>query len=278
MIVKLKKILINLKRKIFNEHVLIDENSIKKPIASKSKYLKLFKEASNEVNQSVKEYEKKIGYEIDKTWLDKLALHTQVCIKKSKINYQHGRILYSLLKHYLENLKKNENSKNIYILETGTARGFSAICMAKAISDTPGYTGKILTIDILPSDVPMYWNVIDDHEKKKTRLELLRNWQTELKKVEFLKGKTEEVLKKIKITRINFAFLDAEHDFKSVFMEYKFLKDRQITGDKIFFDDVTQKKFPGVVKALNQIKKDGHYSIDFLQFSTERSYALATKL
>ena len=76
--------------------------------------------------------------------------------------------------------------------------------MAKAITDTPEYEGKILTIDILPSDVPMYWNVIDDHEKKKTRFELLQNWQTELKKVEFLKGKTEEVLKKLKIPRVNF--------------------------------------------------------------------------
>ena len=58
MIIKLKKILIYLKRKIFNEHVLIDENSIKKPIASKSKYLKLFEEASSIVDQNVKEYEK----------------------------------------------------------------------------------------------------------------------------------------------------------------------------------------------------------------------------
>ena len=59
MIIKLKKILIYLKRKILNEHVLIDENSIKKPIASKSKYLKLFEEASSVVDQNVKEYEKK---------------------------------------------------------------------------------------------------------------------------------------------------------------------------------------------------------------------------
>ena len=58
MIIKLKKILIYLKRKIFNEHVLIDENSIKKPIASKSHYIKLFKEASNFVDTNVIELEK----------------------------------------------------------------------------------------------------------------------------------------------------------------------------------------------------------------------------
>ena len=86
MIIKLKKILIFLKRKILNENILIDENSIKKPIASRSKYLKLFEDASCEVDENVKEFEKKIGYEIDKIWLDELALHTQICVKKSKIN------------------------------------------------------------------------------------------------------------------------------------------------------------------------------------------------
>ena len=60
--------------------------------------------------------------------------------------------------------------------------------------------------------------------------------------------------------------------------EYKFLKERQISGDLIFFDDVTQKKFPGVVKAIEQIKKDGDYSIKFLDFSKNRAYALAMKL
>lgn len=278
MIINLKKFLIFLKRKIFNEHVLIDENSIKEPIATKSKYLQLFEEASSTIDKNVNEFEKKIGYQIDKSWLDELALHTQVCIKKSKINYQHGRILYASLKNYLENLKKKNHSKNIHILETGTARGFSAVCMAKALNNTPGYVGKIYTIDILPSDVPMYWNIIDDHEKKKTRKELLQKWQTELKRITFLKGKTEDVLKKLKISRINFAFLDAAHDYKSVYNEYEFLKERQISGDLIFFDDVTQKKFPGVVKAIEQIKKDGDYSINFLNFSKNRAYALAMKL
>ena len=205
-------------------------------------------------------------------------MHTQICVKKSKINYNHGRILYSSLKNYLENLKKKDHSKNIHILETGTARGFSAICMAKAINDTPEYTGKIYTIDILPADVPMYWNIIDDHEKKKTRIELLQKWNSELKSIKFLKGKTEDVLKKLKISRVNFAFLDAEHDYKSVLKEYEYLRDRQIPGDIIFFDDVTPNKFPGVVNALNQIKKNGHYSVNFLDFSKDRAYALATRL
>ena len=278
MIIKLKKILIFLKRKILNEHILIDENSIKKPIASKTHNIKLFEEASNFVDPNVIELEKRLGHQISKKWIDDLALHTQICVKKSKINYNHGRILYSVLKNYLNGYKEKKVDNNILILETGTARGFSAMCMAKALNDTPGIIGKIITIDLLPVDTPMYWNIIDDHEKKKTRNELLSQWPEELNKIKFIRGKTNTVLKNLKIKRVNFAFLDAEHDYNSVINEYLFLNNKQKKNDMIFFDDVTPKKFPGVVQALNQIKKEGYYSVEFLNFSTERSYALAKKL
>ena len=42
--------------------------------------------------------------------------------------------------------------------------------MAKAINDTPEVDGKIITVDLLPTDIPMYWNIIDDHEKKKQEM------------------------------------------------------------------------------------------------------------
>ena len=60
--------------------------------------------------------------------------------------------------------------------------------------------------------------------------------------------------------------------------EYLFLKNKQKKDDIIFFDDVTPKKFPGVVQAINQIKKEGYYSVEFLNFTEERAYALAKKL
>ena len=36
--------------------------------------------------------ENSTGFNVDKAWLDELALHTQVVKKKSAINYQHGRV------------------------------------------------------------------------------------------------------------------------------------------------------------------------------------------
>ena len=70
MIVKLKKILVYFKRLILNEQVLEDENSIKKPLASKSTYLKIFKEASDFHDESISNLENKFGYKIEKIWID----------------------------------------------------------------------------------------------------------------------------------------------------------------------------------------------------------------
>ena len=66
MIIKLKKFLIYFKRLIFKEHILEDENSIKKPLADKSTYLKIFKEASNFQDNSILNLEKEFGYKLEK--------------------------------------------------------------------------------------------------------------------------------------------------------------------------------------------------------------------
>ena len=75
-----------------------------------------------------------MGYSIDKEWLNKLALQTQIVIKKSPLNYAHGRVLYSLLRNYLRTNSKK--LKGLNIVETGTARGFSSLYMAKALFDS----------------------------------------------------------------------------------------------------------------------------------------------
>ena len=69
---------------------------------------------------------------------------TQVTIKNSDICYAHGRVLYSALCHYIKKL-----NHSISIIETGTSKGFSSLCMAKALSDLKKI-GSIHTIDILP--------------------------------------------------------------------------------------------------------------------------------
>tara|TARA_B100000073_G_C23630577_1_gene532391 strand:- start:1 stop:837 length:837 start_codon:yes stop_codon:yes gene_type:complete len=243
----------------------------KKITASKETYLEIYASSKNKTFPIIDEFEKKYEFKIDKSWLNDLALHTQVTIKKSKINYQHGRILYSCLAKYL---KENDN---VNILETGTSKGFSALCMSKALKDL-NKNGTILTIDILPHDFKMFWNSIDDHEGQKTRKELLSKWDSYLNNINFLTGKSEKILKKLQIERVNFCFLDAVHKLKDLKFEFEFVSKRQSAGDLIIFDDVTEQTFNEVVEFVKNLERKKNYKITYLNSSEERGYAIAEKL
>ena len=113
-------------------------------------------------------------YQIPDQFILDLALKTVVVHKKSKITINHGKILYSELSEYINKNKID----NINIIETGTARGFSAICLAKrkALEDQK-QNGKVYTFDILPHKRKIYWNTIDDLEKKNSREDILFHWR-----------------------------------------------------------------------------------------------------
>ena len=245
--------------------------------ANKEKYLELYHKAILNEDHKVIDFEKKCGFSINKNWFNKLALHTQVVIKKEELNFFHGRLLYSLLSKYIndENLN-SRSSKQIIILETGTARGFSSICMAKALTDND-CLGIITTIDSIPHEKKIYWNCIDDNEGPKSRSELLEKWDSELKKIIFIQGWTKDILPRLGITRINFAFLDAQHTKEDVLREFKFVSERQKEGDIIVFDDVTENLFPGVCEALKFIENNSKYKVKRLNFTSKRGYAIATK-
>jgi len=222
--------------------------------------------------------EKESGYSINKSWLNKLAFNTQVVIKKSELNYAHGRVLYAVLRNYIKSL--NKDHKNINILETGTARGFSSICMAKALSDS-GCEGSICTVDVLPHYKKMYWNCAADHtEGEQTRSNLLSNWNDFSERyIIFIQGFSKHVLPKIALTRINFAFLDGAHTYDDVMFEFNTVSKQQKKGDIIVFDDYNEKSFPGIVKAVNLIANGMGYEIKIVHNQkTQRDYAIAKKM
>ncbi len=239
---------------------------------SKDEYLEIFKNAKSKIYPMIDNFEKKMGYSIDKKWLDDLALITQVSIKKSEINYQHGRVLYSSLKKYL----KNFDDKNLTIFETGTARGFSSVCMSKALKEE-NMNGEIHTIDILPNNKKIYWNCITDHEVgRTTRIELLSNYSELTKNIHFHNMKSIEFTKNFNLKRINFAFLDAEHNEENIKFEYEYVMNRQFKNDIIIFDDYDD-KYESLKKYLNQVltKK---YITKIISGSDNRHYLYCSKI
>lgn len=245
-----------------------------KPIGEKQDYVSLFNECKKTKSKNLNKLEAKYGFSIDENWLNDLAFHTQIVKKKSKLNYQHGRLLYCLLMHRITQI--HPKSKNITVFETGTARGFSAICMAKALIDGE-CAGQILSIDILPHNKPMYWNCVDDFEGKKTRRQLLEEWAFLLDRITFLQMTSDEAIDRVGVSRIHFAFLDAVHDYNSVIKEFNFVQSAQNIDDIIVFDDVSE-TFPEVLKAVKEIEKQNKYSFTFIESGHERGYAIATRV
>ena len=247
-----------------------------KPISNKEKYYELWNEASLKKNPEVDKYEENTGFKIDKDWLNNLALRTQIVIKKSELNYAHGKVLYSSLREYIS--KNQTNLENIVILETGTARGFSSLCMAKALNDS-NKSGSILTFDVLPHTKKIYWNCVTDHlEGAITRQKLLEPWKNLIEKyIFFYQGYSNIELKKIGLERINFAFLDGAHTYEDVLFEFKIIEKHQEKGDIIVLDDYNEKLFPGIVKAVNEISDQFGYEIKIIKSFNDRSYVIAKK-
>lgn len=252
---------------VWEKNPLIKENDI----GSKRFYMNLYKSVKNKKYPEVDQLEKNTGYSINKKWFHELALHTQIVKKKTSMNYQHGKVLYSLLREYIKDSKVN----SLNILETGTARGFSTLCMAKAFEDS-GTQGKIVTLDVLPHNVPIYWNCIDDNEGKKSRKKLLEKYKKLIDRyIIFFQNYSETGLKRLDIGRVNFAYLDGQHTYNAIFKEIEYVATRQVKGDVIVFDDYDEISFPGVVKAVDEsMVKYGYKTILYRADRTVSRYYL----
>ncbi len=237
-----------------------------------NKYKEIYFETINYSYEKIDHYEKKFEKKIDKKWMDELALQTQVVIKDSKINYQHGRVLYSELSNYIA---KN-SPESLTIIETGTARGFSAVCMSKAINDCK-YDGSIISVDILPNDKKIYWNSISDIEGKKTRGEILKKWENLTKIIKFIQGDSAKVLSNLNLERVNFAFLDGSHNVKKLKKEFEWVSKRQKKNDIIVFDDYDYKNFKEICNFVDNIETQNNYEVSKIFSDNNRGYAIAFK-
>ena len=245
--------------------------------ADKNTYVKLWKQECENIYPEIDLYEKRLGYSVNPDWIMDLALHTQVVIKNSPLCWQHGRILYSTLSSWL-NEHQGEEYKALTIWETGTARGFSSLCMSKELFEM-GREGRIVTFDVLPHNKKIYWNCIDDLEGPKTRSELLNSWKKLVSRyIIFQQGDSKLNLKKVATDRIHFAFLDGSHSFDDVMFEFKQIKDFQKSGDVIVYDDYNIDQFPGLVKAVDEICKEFRYKIEVIFAHDARGYAITTKI
>jgi predicted O-methyltransferase YrrM len=248
------------------------------PYSTAEQYRELATEVQKQSYPEIEQFEQESGFQISLDWLNELALQTKVVIKSSPLCYAHGRVLYAALSLYLQKSSPKRPTERITIWETGTARGFSALCMAKVLQDQQR-SGLILTFDVLPHQTAMYWNCIADHERGElTRAELLNPWQELLEDhVVFHQGDIRLELPKVKSERIHFAFLDGAHTYDDVMFEFPQVEGHQLPGDVIVYDDYTPSQFPGLVQAVNEICEHHQYRRTNLQAHSSRGYLVGVK-
>ena len=252
----------NVQKKDENTHIVSGKEVTKDDYVKLSKDASLFDHSSyfNSIDNFFNVDSTKI-----KLFVDELALSTQIVIKQSKMLYLHGYLLYFSLSQYL---KQNPLVDFVNIIETGTARGFSSICMAKALHDNKR-DGKIYTIDVLPNNKKMFWNCIEDFTGEKTRPELLKKWNHLLEYIEFIQGDSKQILndlhQKYFVPRVHFSFLDAQHTYSYLKHEMNWVKQRQEKGDVIVCDDYTtyhtgRQQYPGIIRAVDEFVEENKYN------------------
>ena len=243
------------------------------PTASRVELLQLWEIGRGNRDKEVERYEAGTGFSISREWVDNLAKFTQVVKKKSDPNWNHGKLLYSALRKRIEELP---DQTHVTVLETGTARGFSSICMARAILDA-GAHGSVVSFDLIDGERPRLWNSISDHDGLMSRFTLLGRWSEELQRVYFVYGKLPRALFSVGLSRIHFAFLDAVHKGPAVQAEFSYVANRQCEGDVVVFDDVTPSSFPEVCEFVDCLEASGQYSITRIGNSTQRGYAIGIR-
>lgn len=226
------------------------------------------------LHPEVDNLEKTTGVAIDSDWLHNLAQVTQITCKQSETNYQHGRVLYSMLGNYLA----DNNEKFLVLFETGSARGFSSIVMSKVLSDN-NRSGIIFTVDVLPHEKPIFWSSRSDIDVGKiTRRKMLENYRELLNNIIFVQGYSQTLIPKIGVRRINFAFLDGAHSGRALRQEFQFVASRQDVGDMVVIDDVDNSAYHEITQALIDIKNQNLYQFTHVRSSASRAYAIGVRI
>jgi len=252
------------------------------PICARSNFAKkdLLKVHQNTKNTLYEQYTSNNASTITKIQIAKqdfdfishLASILVLSNKTSDYNYEHGLILFSFFSDFL---RKNP-SKHITCLEIGTAKGFSSSILSSLLCGE-GRSGNVFTIDPIHSERPIFWNSLSDSNGKKSRVELMKSAGLKnniMDKITFLRGTSSDILNRLSLSSIDFAFIDGLHTYSAVKAELQYVAIRQNKGGKIILDDFNSNMFDGVVKAVNEFCLLRDYECDIVDFVLDESRKL----
>ena len=183
-------------------------------------------------------------------------------------NFNHGIILCKLLDDYIKN-----NNKNFEILEVGSARGYTSLCMSQAIINNQDKS-KIFSLDVIGNNNKFFQKTYIGN-KKVSRSDILKNFSHELlKNIIFIQADTYSDLEKITFHNLKFAFIDGEHNFKYLSKELEFCNKFLLKDGLIIVDDYNEREFHEVIKCVNFFAKNCNYDLKIIKYGKNSNFAV----
>lgn len=234
-------------------------------------YIHAFNQERLQVYPAVTAFEERMGYAVDRERLEAAARVLACPLKVHAPNWQHGRILYAAARRYIMDVGPTiigTLMEPMTVLDIGTAKGFSALCLAWALSDA-GVAGTVHTCDVIDPTARIRRNTIADLDGLKTLSDMLAPWPEseyieawQMPGVRWLENHPE---------RIHIAFVDGKHSGSVVWQEGRLLADRQQAGDLAIFDDVDR---PDIWDAVQRLSA---YQVERLTILPHRAYAIGVR-
>ena len=175
----------------------------------------------------------KIHQEPQESWYERARL-----VLRGRDGGEHGKLLYSLIR------ERQARGRQVVALDIGTARGFSAITMSRALLDA-NLAGHVYTMDVIDHE-----DVHDWHGAKHSpddplagapspRSTIWQRWfPDEAARISPITGRSTRLLSDWPHGRIDIAFLDGSHAYDDVKAELGLLDDIMADDGIIVLDDV----------------------------------------
>ena len=213
------------------------------------------------------------NYKINDFWTIGNATSLSKETNGEKLNFYRGILLYALI-----NFLKPKS-----ILEIGTGGGFTALCMAKALTDFK-IPGKIYTIDRVGHDekIPRFYQLPADkkpHEEKISNKEIWdsiaeKNWTD---KITTLQGYSGIVLAKPIFNDIDFCYIDGNHSYEGVKHDFFSLLQNSSNSFSVLFDDYMDRDFYGVKEFIDN-EVNPHFSLQLIKTDTNEDMKKFSKI
>lgn len=210
-------------------------------------------------------FEARCGYAINREGLEAAAKILACPVKSNPPCWQHGRVLYALARRRLRELLVSP----VTLLDIGTAKGFSALCLRWALNDA-GIPGTVATVDVIDPLSRVRRNSVAELSGPKTLAEFLAPWP-EASGIQAYGMTGAAFLEGFK-GRLPVAFVDGKHTGEVVAKEGRLIAERQEAGDGIMFDDI---HLPDVASAVASLKK--LYELEDVRILPNRGYAVGVR-